>query len=79
MTVFVVIGEVESVYQSRIGGDFESSYDSEIVSIFKNKNDAESFIAKNKLKKPIKESYSGKKHYKTGHFSLEIEEHTIVE
>ena len=75
--VYVLIGETEEVGQSQIGGPFESSFHKEIIAIYANRLDAEDFIKSIKLRKPIKETFSGIKYYKTGHCSIEIEEHYI--
>ena len=76
--VYVLIGEREEMSQTEIGGPFESSFSKEIVDIYSNKSDAEKFINSNILKKPIKERFVGTKYYKTGHYSLQIEEHYII-
>lgn len=76
--VYVLIGEREEMSQTRIGGPFESSFSKEIVDIYSNKSDAEKFINSNILEKPIKVRFGGTKYYKTGHYSLKIEEHYIV-
>jgi hypothetical protein len=75
--VYVVVGEREEVNQVEIGGPFESSFHKEIVKIYGYKKAAEDFIDSNILKKPQKKPYSGAKYYKTGHYSLEIQEHYV--
>lgn len=75
---YVVIGTRENVAQKFIGGDFEVSYTKEIVNIFLDKGKAEQFIIDNKLKKPKKQTFAGTQYYKTGHYELELEEHSIT-
>lgn len=78
MKVYVIIGEREEVGQSRIGGNFESSFHKEIIAIYHNESEAKKFIDSNRLKKPKKQNFCGTKYYKTGHYSMEIEEHYII-
>lgn len=77
--VYVIIGTREEVGQVEIGGGFVTHYTKEIVGIFRSEEKAQDFIKRNALKKPRKETFSGAKYYKTGHYSLEIEEHYINE
>lgn len=77
--IYILIGETEEIGQSEIGGPFESSFCKEIIDIYAKKSDAEKFIKSNALKKPIKKSFCGTKYYKTGHYSITIEEHYINE
>lgn len=77
--VYVLIGETEEIGQSVIGGPFESSFHKEIIGVYLYRSDAEKFIKSNTLKIPIKKTFSGRKYYKTGHYSIEIEEHYLHE
>ena len=79
MKLFVVIGTRENVYQDQIGGPFLSHPEKEIVAIFKTEEYAKLFISNNKLKKQKKSSYSDTENYKTGHESMNIEEHYLNE
>jgi len=76
--VYVVIGETEEVFQITLDGPFQSIFSKEIVNVYSDKLKAENFINANKLKKPIKKTFSGTRFYKNGYYSLEIEEHYII-
>jgi hypothetical protein len=78
MIVYIVIGEVEGVYQDEIGGPFVSHPRKEIVKVFANKQTAEYFVDNCKLPKPIKERYGDTSYYKFGYYSLEIESHEVT-
>lgn len=77
MKLFIVIGTRENIYQDQIGGPFTSHPEKEIAAIFKTEESAKLFISSNKLKKPIKQSYSDTQYYKTGHLDMDIEEHYL--
>lgn len=79
MKLYIVIGERENVYQDEIGGPFLPHPSKEIVSVFSTLEKAEKFITSNKLKKQKKERFGDTENYKTGHESMEIEEHFLNE
>lgn len=74
MAVYVIIGTTEEVCQEQIGGPFVSSFHKEIVKIFKDRHRAENFIESQRLKKPIKKTFSGEKSFRGGYYDMEIEE-----
>ena len=73
MTVYVVIGERENVYQDTIGGEFLPHPDKEIVRVFSNDDDARKFVADNKLAKCKRQSYGDTSYYRNGYYDMEIE------
>jgi len=73
MTVYVVIGEKENVYQDEIGGPFLPHPDKEIVKVFSDEENARKFVADNKLTKRKKERYGDTSYYRNGYYDLEIE------
>ena len=78
MIVYIVIGEVECVYQDEIGGPFVSHPKKEIVKVFANKQTAEYFVDNCKLSKPKKERYGDTSYYKFGYCTMEIESHEVT-
>ena len=74
MTVYIVIGIRENVYQDEIGGPFISHPDKELVTGFYNQKDAEDYISRNKLAKAKKQSYGDTSYYKDGYYEMEIQE-----
>lgn len=54
MKVYIVIGEKENVHQDEIGGPFIEHPIKEVVCAFLKEEDATSFVAKSRLKKPKK-------------------------
>jgi hypothetical protein len=78
MTVYIVMGEIEGVYQDEIGGPFLSHPRKEIVKVFANQQTAKYFIDNCKLPKPKKERYGDTSYYKFGYCTMEIESHEIV-
>lgn len=79
MTVYIVKGTTESVYQDRIGGDFTEHYSTELVCGFLSEAKAEEFIKDSRLTKPKKASYSGTEYYKGGYYEMEVESVEIDE
>jgi hypothetical protein len=73
MTVYVVIGERENVYQDEIGGPFVPHPDKEIVKVFSDGESARKFVADNKLSKRKREPYGDTSYYRNGYYDLEIE------
>ena len=73
MTVYIVIGEKENVYQDTIGGEFLSHPDKEIVRVFSSPDDARKFVSDNKLAKVKRERYGDTSYYRNGYYDLEIE------
>ena len=73
MIVYIVIGEVEGVYQDEIGGPFVSHPRKEIVRVFSNGDDARKFVADNKLAKCKRQSYGDTSYYRNGYYDMEIE------
>ena len=73
MTVYIVIGERENVYQDEIDGPFVSHPDKEIVRVFSNGDDARKFVADNKLAKGKRQPYGDTVYYRNGYYDMEIE------
>lgn len=73
MTVYIVIGEKENVYQDEIDGPFVSHPDKEIVAVFSDGESARKFVTDNKLTKGKRERYGDTSYYKNGYYDLEIE------
>jgi len=73
MTVYIVIGERENVYQDTIGGEFLPHPDKEIVAVFSDSENAKKFVADNKLSKGKREPYGDTSYYRNGYYDLEIE------
>jgi hypothetical protein len=73
MTVYIVIGTRENVYQDEIDGPFVSHPDKEIVSVFSNADNANKYVADNKLSKGKRERYGDTSYYRNGYYDLEIE------
>lgn len=78
MTVYIVMGEIEGVYQDEIGGPFVSHPRKEIVRVFSDKETAENWVKTCKLSKPRKDSYGDTSCYKFGYCTMEIESHEIL-
>lgn len=73
-SIFVIVGEIEEVGQSRIGGPFETTYLKEVVGYATSLEDAKKYIESQKLKKVKKKTYSGASYYEGGYYDMEIEE-----
>jgi len=73
MNVYIVMGEIEGVYQDEIGGPFVSHPRKEIVKVFANKQTAEYFVENCKLSKPKKERYGDTSYYKFGYYDMDVE------
>lgn len=73
MTIYIVIGTKENVYQDEIDGPFVSHPDKEIVRVFSNGDDARKFVADNKLPKGKRQPYGDTSYYTNGYYDLEIE------
>lgn len=73
MNIYVVVGEIEGVYQDEIGGPFVSHPRKEIVRVFSNKQTAEYFVQNCKLLKPKKERYGDTSYYKFGYYDMALE------
>ena len=77
MTVYIVIGTKENVYQDEIDGPFVSHPDKEIVKVFSNDDDARKFVADNKLAKGKRKPYGDTSYYCNGYYDLEIESREV--
>lgn len=77
MTVYIVIGTKENVYQDEIDGPFVSHPDKEIVKVFSNDDDARKFVADNKLANGKREPYGDTSYYRNGYYDLEIESREV--
>lgn len=73
MTAYIIVGETENVYQDKIGGPFESHYNKELVCGFLDIEKAKQFIIDQRLKTPIKKTFSGTEHYKGGYYAMDYE------
>ena len=73
MTVYIVIGERENVYQDEIAGPFVSHPDKEIVQVFSDYANALKFVADNKLAEGKRERYGDTSYYRNGYYDMEIE------
>lgn len=73
MTVYIIIGTKENVYQDVIGGEFLAHPDKEIVKVFSNGDDAKQFVTDNKLAKGKRDRYGDTSYYRNGYYDLEIE------
>jgi hypothetical protein len=73
MTVYVVIGEKENVYQDEIGGPFVPHPDKQIVKVFSDGESARKFVADSKLSKGKRQPYGDTSYYRNGYYDLEIE------
>lgn len=73
MTVYVVIGEKENVFQDEIGGPFVAHPDKEIVKVFSDGENARKFVADNKLSEGKRERYGDTCYYRNGYYDMLIE------
>ena len=73
MTVYIVIGEKQNVYQDEVGGDFVPHQDKEIVAVFSDRESATNFVTDNKLAKSSQNRYGDISYYRNGYYDLEIE------
>jgi hypothetical protein len=73
MTVYIVIGTKENVFQDIKDGEFLPHPDKEIVRVFANSDDAKQYVADNKLAKGKRERYGDTSYYRNGYYDLEIE------
>jgi hypothetical protein len=73
MTVYIVMGEIEGVYQDEIGGPFLSHPRKEIVRVFSCKETAENWVKTCKLSKPRKDSYGDTSYYRFGYYDMDVE------
>ena len=73
MMVYIVIGEVEGVYQDEIGGPFLPHPRKEIVKVFSDGKSARKFVADSKLVMGKRQPYGDTSYYKNGYYDLEIE------
>lgn len=72
--IYVVLGTIEEIGQTYIGGDFEASYSKELVIAFNTRKQAQEYVNGQKLAKPKKDgTYSGVAYYKHGYYDLDIE------
>ena len=78
MTIYIVMGEIEGVYQDEIGGPFVSHPRKEIVKVFANQQTAEYFVENCKLSKPKKESYGDTSYYRFGYYNMDVESHEVT-
>lgn len=56
--MYCIIGTEIEVSQTEIGGPFEEFSTEFIVATFDEKTDAENYVEKSKLKKPLRQSFS---------------------
>lgn len=73
MTIYIVIGEKENVYQDEIDGPFVPHPDKEIVAVFSDGDRARQFVQDNKLIEGKRERYGDTSYYRNGYYDLEIE------
>ena len=73
MTAYIVVGEIEGVYQDEICGPFVSHPRKEIVRVFSSRETAENWVRDCKLYKPQKDSYGDTSYYRFGYYDMEIE------
>jgi hypothetical protein len=78
MIVYIVIGEVEGVYQDEIGGPFLSHPRKEIVQVFSSRETAENWVKNCKLSKPRKDHYGDTSYYRFGYYDMTVESHEVV-
>jgi hypothetical protein len=78
MTVYIVMGEIEGVYQDEIGGPFLSHPRKEIVRVFSDKETAENWVKTCKLSKPRKDSYGDTSYYRFGYYNMDVESHEVT-
>ena len=77
MMVYIVLGEVEGVYQDEIGGPFIPHPRKEIVRVFSSRETAENWVRNCKLSKPRKDSYGDTSYYRFGYYDMEIESREV--
>jgi hypothetical protein len=58
---YVLITEVNEVYQEIIGESFTEHWSDEIVALFDDEQDAKDYVRKARLKKPVRGSFSSTK------------------
>ncbi len=63
--LWVVIGTIEEVYQTKIGGNFDTDYTDEEVALFTDPKKAQNWINKHKLATPKRQTYAGTKTFKS--------------
>ena len=73
MTIYIVIGERENVYQDEIGGPFLPHSDKEIVKVFSDGESARKFVSDSKLTKGKRQPYGDTVYYRNGYYDMEIE------
>jgi len=78
MNVYIVMGEIEGVYQDEIGGPFVSHPRKEIVRVFSDKEAAENWVKTCKLSKPRKDSYGDTSYYRFGYYNMDVESHEVT-
>jgi len=62
--MYVLIGEVNEIYQERIGEPFEDHYSQERIALFDNEKDAKDYIKNSRLKVPKKSSFDSIKPFR---------------
>jgi hypothetical protein len=77
MTIYVVIGTKENVFQDIVGGEFVAHPDKEIVRIFCNDDKAREFVKSSKLVAGTRKSYGDTVYYSGGYYDMEIESHSV--
>lgn len=77
MTIYIVIGTRENVFQDTVGGEFMPHPDKEIVKVFSSGEKAREFVANCKLKIPISRTYGDTSYYQNGYYDMEIESHSV--
>lgn len=63
--MWVVIGTVEEVHQTKIGGKFKTDYRDEEVALFTDSKKAQNWINKHRLATPKRQTYAGTKTFKS--------------
>lgn len=77
MTIYVVIGTKENVFQDTVGGEFLPHPDKEIVKVFNDGDRAREFVSDCKLKDPTRKPYGDTIYYQYGYYDMEIETHNV--
>lgn len=78
MTIYIVLGERENVYQDKIGEGFIPHPEKEVVKAFESYEEANQFILSQRLPKPKTKHFGDTSYYKGGFLDMEIQSIELV-
>ena len=78
MTIYIVLGEREGVYQEKIGEPFIAHPQKEVVKAFKSYEKANQFILSQRLSKPKRQRFGDTAYYKGDFYDMEIESTELI-